>query len=63
MGRLMPDVGFPQALKVIRSLEKRVLFLTNNASKSRAQYKAKFDSLGIPVAPEEVGECKGKRKA
>ena len=38
----------------MRSLDKRILFLTNNASKSRAQYKQKFDSLGIEVAPEEV---------
>lgn len=43
-----------EALEVVRSMGKRVLFLTNNASKSRQQYKAKFDSLGIDVSPAEI---------
>lgn len=41
-------------MEVIRNLGKRVIFLTNNASKSRIQYKQKFDSLGIRVELEEV---------
>jgi ribonucleotide monophosphatase NagD (HAD superfamily) len=43
-----------QALQVIRKLGKRLLFLTNNATKSRKAYQQKFASLGIECAPEEV---------
>jgi ribonucleotide monophosphatase NagD (HAD superfamily) len=43
-----------QALLHFRSLGKRLLFLTNNSSKSRRQYRSKFEALGIQVAPEEI---------
>lgn len=43
-----------QALQHFRSLGKRLLFLTNNSSKSRRQYLSKFRSLGIQAAAEEV---------
>ena len=47
-----------QALEVIRNLNKRVLFLTNNPTKSRSQYKEKFESLGIEAARDEVEQHK-----
>lgn len=44
------------ALHVMRASCKRLLFCTNNSSKSRQQYVSKFASLGINVAAEEVCE-------
>lgn len=44
----------PQALQALRQRGLRLLFLTNNSSKSRRQYLRKFQSLGIQAAPEEV---------
>ena len=49
---LMP--GTAAALQAFRRRGKRLLFLTNNSSRSRAQYKRKFDSLGLHVQPEEI---------
>lgn len=43
-----------QALQHFRRLDKRLLFLTNNSSKSRRQYRSKFEALGIQVEPEEI---------
>ena len=34
--------------------EKHILFVTNNATKSRRQYKAKFDSLGVTASVDEI---------
>jgi phosphoglycolate phosphatase len=42
------------ALAHFRAQGKRLLFLTNNASKSRRQYVSKFASLGIEAAPHEI---------
>ncbi|GFR43399.1 hypothetical protein Agub_g4478, partial [Astrephomene gubernaculifera] len=44
----------PEALRVFRAQGKRLLFVTNNSSKSRAAYAEKFRSLGLQVAPEEI---------
>lgn len=44
-----------EALHTFRAAGKRLLFVTNNSSKSRQEYVAKFKSLGIEVAAEEVG--------
>lgn len=49
---LMP--GTIEALAAFRARGLRLLFLTNNSSKSRRQYRAKFEALGIAVAPEEI---------
>ncbi|KAI3438214.1 hypothetical protein D9Q98_000651 [Chlorella vulgaris] len=46
--------GTVAALQRFRQLGKRLLFLTNNSSKSRRLYRAKFASLDIAVAPEEI---------
>ena len=43
-----------QALQHFRRAGKRLLFLTNNSSKSRVQYLAKFKALGIEATFEEV---------
>ncbi|GLC44758.1 hypothetical protein PLESTF_001055400 [Pleodorina starrii] len=44
----------PEALRVWRREGKRLLFVTNNSSKSRVEYAAKFRGLGLEVAPEEI---------
>ncbi|KAG2445344.1 hypothetical protein HYH02_008809 [Chlamydomonas schloesseri] len=44
----------PEALKEFRRQGKRLLFVTNNSSKSRAGYVSKFSSLGLEVAAEEI---------
>ncbi|KAJ8437637.1 hypothetical protein Cgig2_005388 [Carnegiea gigantea] len=46
--------GVPQTLDLLRSKGKKLVFVTNNSSKSRRQYATKFHSLGIPVS--EVDE-------
>jgi hypothetical protein len=42
--RLRTDVGWS------RRVGKNILFVTNNASKSRAMYKSTFDSFGIQAS-------------
>ncbi|KAF2681380.1 4-nitrophenylphosphatase [Lentithecium fluviatile CBS 122367] len=44
----------PETLEYLRSLDKQLVFVTNNSTKSRADYKKKFDKLGIPAKVEEV---------
>ena len=39
--------GVPETLDLLRSHGKRLIFLTNNSTKSRKGYCAKFESLGI----------------
>lgn len=39
---------------MMRQAGKRLLFVTNNSSKSLAQYVAKFKALGIDVDSTEV---------
>jgi 4-nitrophenyl phosphatase len=46
--------GAIQVLDMLRSHRKRVLFVTNNATKSRRNYKKKFDDLGIEAHVDEV---------
>ncbi|KAK1423681.1 hypothetical protein QVD17_18988 [Tagetes erecta] len=46
--------GVPQTLEMLRSKGKKLVFVTNNSSKSRKQYAHKFQSLGIPVTEEEM---------
>ena len=43
--RLVP--GAKDVLAALRAHGKTVMFITNNATKSRAEYKTKFDKLGI----------------
>lgn len=46
--------GVPQTLEMLRSKGKKLVFVTNNSSKSRKQNAHKFQSLGIQVTEEEI---------
>ena len=46
--------GVPETLDMLREAGKKLIFVTNNATKSREGYKAKFTSLGLDVAAEEI---------
>lgn len=43
--RLIPGVG--EALAKLRKLGKRVFFVTNNSTKSRAQFAKLFGEIGV----------------
>lgn len=49
---LIPDV--PETLDMLRQAGKRLIFVTNNSTKSRKGYQGKFTSLGLNIAPEEI---------
>ncbi|KAF2000735.1 4-nitrophenylphosphatase [Amniculicola lignicola CBS 123094] len=44
----------PETIEMLRSKGKQLVFVTNNSTKSRQDYKKKFDKLGIPAKVEEV---------
>lgn len=46
--------GVIEALHLLRSKGKKILFVTNNATKSRKSYKKKFDGFGIEAHVEEI---------
>eukprot|EP00930_Biecheleria_cincta_P033916 TRINITY_DN23471_c0_g1_i1.p1 TRINITY_DN23471_c0_g1~~TRINITY_DN23471_c0_g1_i1.p1 ORF type:complete len:424 (-),score=66.29 TRINITY_DN23471_c0_g1_i1:335-1534(-) len=46
--------GIPNVLDRLRADGKKLFFVTNNSTKSRAGYKSKFTSLGLDVEPEEI---------
>lgn len=46
--------GVHQVLDFLRRSQKRLIFVTNNATKSREALKAKFDRLGIQVDLDEI---------
>mmetsp|Transcript_23854 Transcript_23854/g.34888 ORF Transcript_23854/g.34888 Transcript_23854/m.34888 type:complete len:360 (-) Transcript_23854:125-1204(-) len=46
--------GIPETLAKLRAAGKKMFFVTNNSTKSRAGYKKKFDSLGLDVPSEEI---------
>jgi len=46
--------GIPETLAKLRAAGKKMFFVTNNSTKSRAGYKKKFDSLGLDIPPEEI---------
>lgn len=50
--RLVP--GAKDMLAALRARGKTVLFITNNATKSREEYKTKFDKLGIAAEATEI---------
>ena len=45
--------GIPETLEKLRQMGKRMFFVTNNSTKSRAGYKKKFDGLGLDAVPAE----------
>jgi len=46
--------GIPETLQKLRDAGKKMFFVTNNSTKSRAGYKKKFTSLGLDIPPEEI---------
>ncbi|KAF9262788.1 2-phosphoglycolate phosphatase [Marasmius fiardii PR-910] len=50
--RLVP--GATDVLRMLREREKKVIFVTNNATKSRKNYKGKFDQLGVEAHVDEI---------
>lgn len=49
-----PVEGVIDVLKMLRAKNKSVIFVSNNATKSRVQYITKFDKLGIQANVDEV---------
>ncbi|KAF8558563.1 2-phosphoglycolate phosphatase [Imleria badia] len=49
-----PIDGAVEVLDILRKRGKRLLFVTNNASKSRKSYKGKFNQLGMEAAVDEI---------
>ncbi|KAL7575823.1 hypothetical protein ACA910_003147 [Epithemia clementina (nom. ined.)] len=45
--------GIPETLERLRKAGKKMFFVTNNSTKSRAGYKKKFDNLGLSSVPAE----------
>lgn len=46
--------GVVQVLDILRKRGKKLVFVTNNATKSRKSYKKKFDQLGLDVHVDEI---------
>ncbi|KMU76578.1 4-nitrophenylphosphatase [Coccidioides immitis RMSCC 3703] len=46
--------GTVETLEMLRSKGKQVVFVTNNSTKSRLDYKKKLDKLGVPATHEEI---------
>ena len=46
--------GVPATLDMLRAAGKRLVFVTNNSTKSRAGYLKKFTDLGLNVQAEEI---------
>uniref|UniRef100_A0A6U2ZAY6 Phosphoglycolate phosphatase n=1 Tax=Lotharella globosa TaxID=91324 RepID=A0A6U2ZAY6_9EUKA len=46
--------GIPETIDFLRQQGKSIYFVTNNARKSRAGFKKKFDDLGLQIKPEEI---------
>eukprot|EP00882_Tetradesmus_deserticola_P028481 GHRQ01031733.1.p1 GENE.GHRQ01031733.1~~GHRQ01031733.1.p1 ORF type:complete len:378 (+),score=137.25 GHRQ01031733.1:85-1218(+) len=46
--------GVPETLDMLRAMGKRLVFVTNNSTKSRAGYLGKFTGLGLKVNAEEI---------
>eukprot|EP00199_Chlamydomonas_sp_CCMP681_P001593 CAMPEP_0119115922 /NCGR_PEP_ID=MMETSP1180-20130426/52009_1 /TAXON_ID=3052 ORGANISM="Chlamydomonas cf sp, Strain CCMP681" /NCGR_SAMPLE_ID=MMETSP1180 /ASSEMBLY_ACC=CAM_ASM_000741 /LENGTH=356 /DNA_ID=CAMNT_0007105029 /DNA_START=158 /DNA_END=1228 /DNA_ORIENTATION=+ len=51
-GDVIPGAG--AALQALRAEGKRILFISNNTEKSRAEYVSKFKSMGLEVEASEV---------
>ncbi|KAF5373467.1 hypothetical protein D9615_009499 [Tricholomella constricta] len=46
--------GVVEVLGMLRRKNKKILFVTNNATKSRKSYKGKFDQLGVEAHVDEI---------
>ncbi|MBO3801638.1 MAG: HAD-IIA family hydrolase [Thermoproteota archaeon] len=49
-----PINGSPQAIKKLRDKGVKIRFLTNNATKTREDYKNKLSKMGIPVESNDI---------
>jgi NagD protein len=49
-----PLPGAPEALAALRAAGRRVVFLSNNPTKTREQYARKLSGMGIPATPDEI---------
>ncbi|KAI5289069.1 hypothetical protein KEM54_004471 [Ascosphaera aggregata] len=49
---LMPRKNLSRLIPI--SQDKKLVFVTNNSTKSRADYKKKLDNLGIPASVEDI---------
>ncbi|KAG5641372.1 hypothetical protein DXG03_005378 [Asterophora parasitica] len=55
--------GVVEVLEMLRRKNKKVLFVTNNATKSRKSYKGKFDHLGVEAHVRSKDEIYGSAYA
>lgn len=46
--------GVPETLELLKSMGKKLFFVTNNSTKSRAGYLQKFLSLGLQLKADEI---------
>eukprot|EP01024_Parvocaulis_polyphysoides_P007373 TRINITY_DN12197_c0_g2_i3.p1 TRINITY_DN12197_c0_g2~~TRINITY_DN12197_c0_g2_i3.p1 ORF type:complete len:375 (-),score=35.53 TRINITY_DN12197_c0_g2_i3:265-1320(-) len=46
--------GVPETLDMLKAMGKKLIFITNNSTKSRAGYLKKFISLGLNIDAEEI---------
>jgi phosphoglycolate/pyridoxal phosphate phosphatase family enzyme len=46
--------GVPETLEMLRAAGKKMIFVTNNSTKSRSGYKSKFTGLGLEVDAGEI---------
>ncbi|QSZ30645.1 hypothetical protein DSL72_000203 [Monilinia vaccinii-corymbosi] len=46
--------GTVETLELLRSKDKKIVFVTNNSTKSRAEYQKKLTTLGIPSNVDEI---------
>ncbi|KAL9601128.1 MAG: hypothetical protein Q9219_002727 [cf. Caloplaca sp. 3 TL-2023] len=46
--------GTVETLEMLRRKGKQTVFVTNNSTKSRADYKKKLESMGIPASVDEI---------
>eukprot|EP00670_Eutreptiella_braarudii_P005575 CAMPEP_0174285700 /NCGR_PEP_ID=MMETSP0809-20121228/9436_1 /TAXON_ID=73025 ORGANISM="Eutreptiella gymnastica-like, Strain CCMP1594" /NCGR_SAMPLE_ID=MMETSP0809 /ASSEMBLY_ACC=CAM_ASM_000658 /LENGTH=474 /DNA_ID=CAMNT_0015381539 /DNA_START=28 /DNA_END=1452 /DNA_ORIENTATION=+ len=46
--------GVPETLEMLKAMGKKMFFVTNNSTKSRAGYLKKFLSLGLKVEADEI---------
>ncbi|KAH3672432.1 hypothetical protein WICMUC_004268 [Wickerhamomyces mucosus] len=49
-----PIPGSIETIKLLQDLQKTIIFVTNNSTKSRNQYTEKFTKLGLSVTKDEV---------
>ena len=46
--------GIPETIEGLRAAGKKLIFVTNNSTKSRAGYLKKFQTLGLDISAEEI---------